>query len=311
MRGLLPLGSRKPAFRTARAFRRRMEKEWVAIRSTQHPREAGARKKRAAGVAEADGAGRPPLAPERTSSLAMTQGNPGCADALGHSPVRAGRIRNDGDCLRGKASAEGICFAWGQYITIEPSRPHSRLVTLSRKRRMSSQRVRGRNPNLKAPILIPRFLKRRQRYHLVVLQHGSLRAGLRIEPAYQHDFLPRLVWTFTRMLDAPARPCLLGRFAGVLPCDDDAMRPPLSWRRSLAFGDQGGRTVVRHPARDVSVSHRPKLLCGRVSPCPKAYHLRLEPLLGGRAGRGFGTVKFRASEKTSCPTPPIIWKLSS
>jgi hypothetical protein len=54
LRGLLPLGlccPRKPAFRTARAFRRRMEKEWVAIRSTKQPREAGARKKRAAGVA--------------------------------------------------------------------------------------------------------------------------------------------------------------------------------------------------------------------------------------------------------------------
>ena len=127
MRGICP---RKLAFRTARAFRRRMErafrrrmeKEWVAIRSTKHPREAGARKKRAAGVAGADGAGRPPLAPERTPSPAMTRGNPGCADALGHSPVRADRIRNDGDCLRGKASADGSCFALATIYTIKSVR---------------------------------------------------------------------------------------------------------------------------------------------------------------------------------------------
>src|ERR1700730_6988312 len=38
-----------PAYRRRmeRAFRRRMEKDWVAIRSTKKPREAGARKKRA------------------------------------------------------------------------------------------------------------------------------------------------------------------------------------------------------------------------------------------------------------------------
>ena len=143
---------RKPSFRTARAyrrrmeraFRRRMEKDWVAIRSTRS-REKPARARSVPGVAGADGAGRPPLAPVRTPSPTMTQGNPGCADALGHSPVRADRIRNDGDCLRGKASAEGICFAWRQYITIEPSRPRSRLVSLRRERR------RTRLPSPSAP----------------------------------------------------------------------------------------------------------------------------------------------------------------
>jgi hypothetical protein len=67
------------------------------------------------------------------------------------------------------------------------------------------------------------FVNRLYRDHLgSVSPHGSRRVGLRIEPAYQHDFQSRLVRIFSGMLDAPARPCLLRRFADVFPCDDDA-----------------------------------------------------------------------------------------
>jgi hypothetical protein len=134
--------------RTGVGWNERSGVAWKRIGSlsgAQRSREKPARARSVPGVAGADGAGRPPLAPVRTPSPTMTQGNPGCADALGHSPVRADRIRNDGDCLRGKASAEGICFAWRQYITIEPSRPRSRLVSLRRERR------RTRLPSPSAP----------------------------------------------------------------------------------------------------------------------------------------------------------------
>ena len=65
--------------------------------------------------------------PPRRSRRPVGPDDPSCADAPGHSFVRADWLSDDGDCLRGKASAEGICFAWRQYITIEPIRPRSRV----------------------------------------------------------------------------------------------------------------------------------------------------------------------------------------
>jgi len=133
---------------------------------------------------------------------------------------------NDGDCLRGQSISRGDLFLLGGPIYHHRTvKGHVRALSpLSRERsNVISGVCEGRNPNLKAPILIPRFLE-------APAAVPPCRSSAWITPRwaedrgqlYQHDFLPSLVWIFAWMLDVPGAPMLSRTFwPRVFPCDDD------------------------------------------------------------------------------------------